>query len=146
VGERVELVAGVALARGDGLLSPPRLRRLREVTLRHLHVPTEHPRVAKLQRRDLTLLAEAPFELDDEPLPVAREHARLVELLVVAVAKDSAVARAHRRLVDDRLLEQPMEVRAGIDELFFRADLQRLARALVGTSRERLLDGRQLSE
>ena len=101
VGERVELLAGEALAVGDRLLPPPRARRLLDVRARHFHVPTEDAGVAQLEARDRRRLAQARLEIDDHPLPVARQRARLVEVRVEAVADHVPVARARRHVVGD---------------------------------------------
>ena len=99
-----------ALAAGDRLLAVVVGRHGAQVRLRDLDVVAEHAVVADLQRRDAGARALALLHLGDDLLAGAADRAQLVELRVDAVAREPAVARQRRRIVERASLDRVADV------------------------------------
>ena len=101
-----ELVGRVALAGGDRLLAPVVGRNRRQLAARDLDVVAEDLGEPDLERCDTGAHALPLLELEDHVLAVFRELAQFGHARVVGRAEDPALARAQRRLVDERGAQQ----------------------------------------
>jgi hypothetical protein len=81
-----------------------------------LDVKAVHAVVGDLERIDTRLALFLGFEIDQELVGIGGEIAQLVELGIEALADYAAVANQHRRILDDRRVEQR-------DDLGMRADV-----------------------
>ena len=86
----------------------------------------------------MRFFAKACLELDDEPLPVSRNLAPLVELLVEARAHRAAVRHAERRVVGDARAQNRAHVFARVDPRLAALHAERVSANRVGTMLERV--------
>jgi hypothetical protein len=103
--ERLQFGRDVALRVLERLAAPVVGRDALDVRVRDLDVEPVHAVVLDLEVRDAGALALAPLEVGEEFAAVAVDGAELVELAVVAVGDDAAVANVRRRLGGDRARE-----------------------------------------
>ena len=105
--ERLQFRRDVALRVAQGLPAAVVVRDLVDVRVRDLDVEAVDLVELDLERRDRRALALAPLEVGEERAAVAVERAQLVQLGVVAVGDDAAVAQLRGRLGADRRRRSP---------------------------------------
>ncbi len=117
-----------------------------------LYVVTVHAVIAELQCRDTRAFFLAFLEIDQVLVRIARDRAQVIELIVIAVRDDAALAHEHRwifnqcflqqvlfaRMVPDLFAKRPEQRRIDIGQraAYFRNTRQR-ARELAQVSRPR---------
>ena len=99
-----------ALAAGNRLFAMVVGRNGVKIRFRNLDVIPEHAVVSHLQRTDAGARAFALFHLDNHLLAGSADGPQRVEIRVDAVTRESAVARKHRRIVDERRFNQLPDV------------------------------------